>query len=142
MFGKLDLHAFQHDAIQNSVGVVIALTGAALVALLIYYGKLKWVWTHWVTSLDPKRVGVMYLIVVLLMLFKGVMDATMMRAQLALSVGDSYGFLPAEHFQQVFSAHGTTMIFFVGMGVIFATMNLIVPLQIGARDVAFPFLIP
>ena len=140
MFGKLDIHAFQHDAIQNSVGVIISLTAFALIGLLFYYGKLKWIWKEWVCSLDPKRIGVMYLIVVLLMLFKGVMDATMIRAQLALSAGDSYGFLPAEHFQQVFTAHGTTMIFFVGMGAIFATMNLIVPLQIGARDVAFPFL--
>ena len=74
------------------------------------------------------------------MFFKGFADAVMMRLQQALSVGDSHGFLSAGHFQEVFSAHGTTMIFFVGMGVIFGLMNLIVPLQIGARDVAYPFL--
>ncbi len=82
----------------------------------------------------------MYIVVVLLCFFKGFADALMMRLQQALSVGDSPGFISAEHFQEVFSAHGTTMIFFVGMGVVFGLMNLIVPLQIGARDVAFPFL--
>ena len=71
---------------------------------------------------------------------KGFADALMMRLQQALSVGDSQGFISAGHFQEIFSAHGTTMIFFVGMGVVFGLMNLIVPLQIGARDVAFPFL--
>ena len=140
LFGRLDLRAFQHDAIENSVGVVIAITSMLLIAFVTYKGRWKWLWKEWITTLDPKRIGVMYLIVVLLMLFKGVMDAAMMRAQLAMAVGDSHGFLATSHFQQVFSAHGTTMIFFVGMGAIFATMNFIVPLQIGARDVAFPFL--
>jgi len=140
LFGKLDIRAFQHDAIENSVGVVIALTSLIIIGFVTYHGRWKWLWKEWITSLDPKRIGVMYLIVVLLMLFKGVMDAVMMRAQLAMAVGDTAGFLGAAHFQQVFSAHGTTMIFFVGMGAIFATMNFVVPLQIGARDVAFPFL--
>ena len=140
LFGKLDLRAFQHDAIENSVGVLITLTSLLIIGFVTYKGKWKWLWKEWITSLDPKRIGVMYLTVVLLMLFKGVVDAVMMRAQLAMAVGDAEGFLGAAHFQQVFSAHGTTMIFFVGMGAIFATMNFIVPLQIGARDVAFPFL--
>jgi len=140
LFGKLDITAFQHDAIENSVGVVIAITSILLIAFVTYKQRWTWLWKEWITSLDPKRIGVMYLIVVLLMLFKGVMDAAMMRAQMAISVGDSHGYLTSAHFQQIFSAHGTTMIFFVGMGAIFATMNFIVPLQIGARDVAFPFL--
>ena len=82
----------------------------------------------------------MYIIVALIMFFKGFADALMMRLQQALSVGDSHGFISAGHFQEVFSAHGTTMIFFVGMGIVFGLLNLIVPLQIGARDVAYPFL--
>ena len=82
----------------------------------------------------------MYIIVALMMFFKGFADALMMRLQQALSVGDSHGFISAGHFQEVFSAHGTTMIFFVGMGVLFGLLNFIVPLQIGARDVAYPFL--
>src|SRR5690606_20418474 len=97
-------------------------------------------WYKWVVSLDPKRIGRMYLLVSLLMLFKGVTDAAMMRAQLAFSVGDSFGYLTSTHFQQIFTAHGTTMIFFVGMGVVFGLLNIIIPLQIGARDVAFPFM--
>ncbi len=88
LFGKLDIRAFQHDAIENSVGVVIALTSLILIGFVTYHGRWKWLWKEWITSLDPKRIGVMYLIVVLLMLFKGVMDAVMMRAQLAMAVGD------------------------------------------------------
>ena len=87
-----------------------------------------------------KRIGIMYIVVALIMFFKGFADALMMRLQQALSVGDSHGFISSGHFQEVFSAHGTTMIFFVGMGVVFGLMNLIIPLQIGARDVAYPFL--
>src|SRR5437879_13917500 len=82
----------------------------------------------------------MYIVVVLIMFMKGFADALMMRLQQALAVGDAHGFISSGHFQEVVSAHGTTMIFFVAMGVLFALMNLIVPLQIGARDVAFPFL--
>lgn len=140
ILGRLDINAFKHDAIENGVGAGICIIGLIIICLLFYFKRWKWLWNEWITSLDPKRIGIMYLVVVLLMLFKGVTDAAMMRAQLAFSVGDSHGFLGATHFQQVFTAHGTTMIFFVGMGVLFAMMNLIIPLQIGARDVAFPFL--
>ncbi len=82
----------------------------------------------------------MYIVVSFIMLFKGLIDAAMMRAQQAIAVGDSMGYLTAPHFQQIFTAHGVTMIFFVGMGVVFGIINLVLPLQIGARDVAFPFL--
>ncbi|MFA6916105.1 MAG: cytochrome o ubiquinol oxidase subunit I [Parachlamydiales bacterium] len=139
-FGKLSLQAFQHDGIEASVSVGIIIAAIIITAMLFYYNGWRGLWFKWLTSLDPKRIGRMYLIVSLLMLFKGVVDAIMMRAQLALSVGDSYGFLSSSHFQQIFSAHGTTMIFFVGMGVVFGLLNIIIPLQIGARDVAFPFL--
>lgn len=140
MFGKLTLKAFEHSPVQNISVVMMPLTGILIIALLFYYKGWKTLWNDWLTSVDPKKIGIMYLVVVLLMLLKGFVDAAMMRVQQAMAVGDAQGFLSAEHFQQVFSAHGTTMIFFVGMGVIFALMNLVVPLQIGARDVAFPFL--
>src|ERR1022692_3386823 len=82
----------------------------------------------------------MYIVVAVIMLLRGLADATMLRAQQATSVGASHGFLSANHFQQIFSAHGTIMIFFVAMGLMFGLINLLVPLQIGARDEAFPFL--
>lgn len=111
-----------------------------VIALLTYYRRWHWLWTEYLTNLDPKRIGVMYTAVVFIMLFKGLIDAGMMRAQQILSVGDSSGYLSSSHFQQIFTAHGVTMIFFVGMGIVFGLMNFIIPLQIGARDVAFPFL--
>ncbi|MES2272849.1 MAG: cytochrome o ubiquinol oxidase subunit I [Chlamydiota bacterium] len=140
IFGKLNLEAFKHDAIESSVGISIVLGAIALIALLTYYKRWHWLWTEWLTSLDHKKIGVMYLIVSAVMLFKGVVDAAMMRAQQVLSVGDSYGYLSSTHFQQLFTAHGSTMIFFVAMGAIAGLINILIPLQIGARDVAFPFL--
>ena len=140
VFGKLTLQAFRQDPIEIGAGMMMILSVLIVIALLFYYGRWKWLWDEWLTSLDPKRIGVMYAAVAFLMLFKGLIDAVMMRAQQAISVGSSQGYLTADHFQQIFSAHGTVMIFFVGMGSVFALMNLVVPLQIGARDVAFPFL--
>lgn len=137
--GRLDISAFQHDEIIFFTAIGIGLGGLFLLGLITYFGKWKYLWDEWFTTLDPKRIGIMYLMVVLLMLFKGLVDAGMLRAQQAMAA-DSMGYLTANHFQQIFSAHGTTMIFFVAMGVIFGIMNLIIPLQIGARDVAFPFL--
>lgn len=140
MFGKLTIDAFHHELSQNmAVGGMIS-SGIALILLITYLKRWKWLWNEWLTSVDPKKIGIMYIVVVLIMFMKGFADALMMRIQQALSVGDSHGFISAGHFQEVFSAHGTTMIFFVGMGVVFGLLNLIVPLQIGARDVAFPFL--
>ena len=140
IFGKLTLDAFKHNAIEVAAGISMIVTSIVIIALLSYFQRWQWLWKEWLTSLDPKKIGVMYIVVAAVMLFKGVTDAAMIRAQQALSVGDSTGILSADHFQQVFSAHGTTMIFFVGMGFVFGLMNLIIPLQIGARDVAFPFL--
>ncbi len=140
MFGRLTLEAFKHDAIETSVGVGMAVSGILVVTLLSYFRRWKWLWDEWLTSVDPKKIGIMYLVVVLLMLFKGVTEASMIRLQQALSAGNSFGYLESSHFQQLFTAHGTTMIFFVAMGVFFCLLNLLVPLQIGARDVAFPFL--
>ncbi|MDP1880778.1 MAG: cytochrome o ubiquinol oxidase subunit I [Parachlamydiaceae bacterium] len=140
MFGRLTLDAFKHEASQNLAVVSMILGGIALVALLFYLKRWKWLWQEWITTVDPKRIGIMYTAVVIMMFTKGFADAAMMRLQQALSVGDSQGFLSSGHFQEIFSAHGTTMIFFVAMGAMFGLMNLIIPLQIGARDVAYPFL--
>lgn len=140
MFGRLTIDALNHEMSQNLAVIMMSLTGVFLIALISYLKKWRWLWDEWLTSLDPKKIGIMYFVVSLIMFLKGVADALMIRIQQALSVGDAQGFISPGHFQEVFSAHGTTMIFFVGMGIIFGLMNLIVPLQIGARDVAFPFL--
>jgi len=140
LFGRLTLDAFKHDWIEYMAGgsMVLGLLGVAI--LITYLRKWKWIWEEWLTSVDHKKIGVMYIIVSGIMLFKGLFDAFMMRAQQAVAVGDSVGYLTSTHYQQVFTAHGVTMIFFVGMGVMFGLINLVLPLQIGARDVAFPFL--
>lgn len=140
LLGRLSWQDLQHDLIVTGAAVSMILGVITVAALLFYFKRWKWLWNNWLTSVDPKKIGVMYLIAATLMLIKGAVDAGMMRAQQALASGASDGFLTADHFQQVFSAHGTTMIFFVAMGLMFGLINLIVPLQIGARDVAFPFL--
>jgi cytochrome o ubiquinol oxidase subunit 1 len=140
MLGRLTLDALPHEMIVLGGAVTMILAGFGLLALITVFGRWKWLWNEWLTSLDPKKIGVMYLIVALVMLLRGVADAGMMRMQQALSVGDAHGILNPDHFQQVFSAHGTIMIFFVGMGVMFGLINLVLPLMIGARDVAFPFM--
>jgi len=140
MLGRLTFEAFLHEPSQNFAVLMMTLSGLAILGWITYLRKWKYLWDEWFTSVDPKRIGIMYIVVALLMFMKGFADALMMRLQQAFASGDVSGILSAGHFQEVFSAHGTTMIFFVGMGVVFGLMNLIVPLQIGARDVAFPFL--
>ncbi|MBA3604275.1 MAG: cbb3-type cytochrome c oxidase subunit I, partial [Parachlamydiaceae bacterium] len=123
-----------------SAGIGMIVSGIIVLILLFYFRGWKTLWSEWLTSVDHKKIGMMYITVATLMLAKGLTEATMMRGQQILSVGSSQGFLEPAHFQEIFSAHGTTMIFFVGMGALLGLLNLIVPLQIGARDVAFPFL--
>lgn len=140
MFGRLSLDALPHEPIVLGGAISMGVVALLVVCLLSYFKRWTWLYKEWLTSLDPKKIGVMYIIVAVLMLLRGVADAGMMRAQQILSVGDAQGILTSEHFQQVFSAHGTIMIFFVAMGLMFGLINLIMPLQIGSRDVAFPFL--
>jgi cytochrome o ubiquinol oxidase subunit I len=140
MFGRLQWEDFQHEASQTFAVIGMLFTGLGLIGILFYLKRWKWLWNEWLTTVDHKKIGIMYIMVALLMFFKGFADALMIRLQQALSVGDSHGFISAGHFQEIFSAHGTTMIFFVGMGFVFGLLNLIVPLQVGARDVAYPFL--
>ncbi|MCM3766870.1 cytochrome aa3 quinol oxidase subunit I [Neobacillus niacini] len=115
--------------------VAIALTIVAIIAGLTYFKKWGYLWREWLTTVDHKRIGIMYLISALLMLFRGGVDALMMRAQLA--VPDNK-LLDAQHYNEVFTTHGVVMIIFMAMPFIMALMNFVVPLQIGARDVAFP----
>jgi cytochrome o ubiquinol oxidase subunit 1 len=114
-----------------------ALTFAGLVTWKRWWGTL---WRDWLTSVDHKHIGVMYVLLALVLLLRGFIDALMMRSQLALAAGDGRGFLPPEHYDQIFSAHGTIMIFFMAMPFMVGLMNFVVPLQLGARDVAFPVL--
>src|SRR6202034_4660681 len=98
------------------------------------------IWREWITSVDHKRIGVMYILLALVMLVRGFSDAIMMRTQLALAAGGAQGYLPPDHYDQIFSAHGTIMIFFVAMTFVIGLMNFVLPLQLGVRDVAFPVL--
>ncbi|GJH10367.1 cytochrome o ubiquinol oxidase subunit I [Caballeronia novacaledonica] len=140
MFGKLTLEAIPyHEPIIMGATVFMAILALGTVALLTKLGKWGWLWREYLTSVDHKRIGVMYLVVAGLMLVRGFADAVMMRIQQAIAL-DSPGYLPAHHFDQIFSAHGTIMIFFMAMALLVAFFNLVVPLQIGARDVAFPFI--
>ncbi len=105
-----------------------------------HFGKWSYLWNEWLTSVDHKRLGIMYVIVAIVMLLRGFADAVMMRSQQVLASAGEAGFLPPHHYDQIFTAHGVIMIFFVAMPFVIGLMNLVVPLQIGARDVAFPFL--
>lgn len=140
MIGRLSLDALKHGPIEMGGIASMGLAGLFIIGLLTYKRRWKWLFREWLTSTDPKKIGAMYIIVALIMLLRGGVDAIMIRGQQALASGDAHGFLTSDHFQQVFSAHGSIMIFFVAMGLVFGALNLIVPLQIGARDVAFPFL--
>ena len=141
MLGKLTFSAIPLDVpILVGTFIGVAVVGAAVLGLVTYYGKWGYLWRDWLTSVDHKRLGVMYIILALVMLFRGFADAVMMRTQLALAYNGNPGYLPPHHYDQVFSAHGTIMIFFMAMAFMTGLFNIVVPLQIGARDVAFPFL--
>jgi cytochrome o ubiquinol oxidase subunit 1 len=108
--------------------------------LITYHKKWMYLWTEWFTSVDHKKIGVMYIVVAVIMLLRGFADAIMMRSQQAIATDGATGFLPPEHYDQIFTAHGVIMIIFMAMPFMIGLMNIVVPLQIGARDVAFPFL--
>lgn len=141
MLGKLTLDAIPfHDPIVMGAVSFIIIGGLALVALITYLKRWGWLWNEWFTSVDHKRIGIMYVFVALIMLLRGFSDAIMMRTQQALSAVGVDNVLPPHHYDQVFTAHGVIMIFFVAMPFIIGLMNIVVPQQIGARDVAYPFL--
>ena len=140
LLGKLTWHALPLDQpIPMVTSCILGLVIAGVVALVLIKGWAPYLWREWITSVDHKRIGVMYCLLGFVMLLRGFSDALLMRAQQALAL-HSNGFLQPEHYNQIFSAHGTIMIFFVAMPLVIGLMNFVVPLQLGVRDVAFPTL--
>ncbi|MES1162830.1 MAG: cbb3-type cytochrome c oxidase subunit I, partial [Rhizobacter sp.] len=116
IFGRLTWDAIPfHEPILLGTFIAVALGGAALLAAMTYFRVWGTLWRDWVTSIDHKKIGVMYIILGLVMLLRGFSDAILMRAQQAISFGDAAGYLPPEHYDQIFTAHGVIMIFFVAM---------------------------
>ncbi len=147
LLGRLDWNALPHEWFTiGGTGALISITVFGAV-LLTVTKRWKWLWKEWLTSTDPKRIGIMYMVIAALMLFRGALDALMIWLQQALSAGNApgylgatHGYLSGAHFQQIFTAHGDIMVFFATMGFLVGLMNLVVPLQIGARDLASPLL--
>jgi cytochrome o ubiquinol oxidase subunit I len=140
MFGKLTWDAIPwSQPIPLVAGSVVVLIVLAVLAWVVLKGYLPYLWREWITSVDHKRIGVMYTLLGALMLLRGFIDAIMMRSQQAVAFRAA-GYLPPEHYDQIFSAHGTIMIFFAAMPIVIGLMNFAVPLQLGVRDVAFPTL--
>src|SRR5258706_6565286 len=139
MFGRLTWAAIPFDQpvvmiASGTVGLVIF----CVLALVTAKGWWPYPWREWITSVDHKRIGVMYVALGLVMLLRGFADAIMMRTQQAIAIGGAQGYLPPDHYNQIFTAHGVIMIFFVAMPLVIGLMNFVVPLQLGIRDVAFP----
>src|ERR1700692_3196537 len=141
VLGRLSWDAIPfHEPILLGTFIGVAVGGIGVLGAITYFRFWGALWPDLITSIDHKKIGIMYIILGLIMLLRGFSDALMMRAQQAVSFGHSMGFLPPHHYDQVFTAHGVIMIFFVAMPLVTGLMNFVVPLQIGARDVAFPFL--
>lgn len=141
LFGKLTLDAipYQNPIIMGAGGFMV-FSALAVIGALFYFRRWTWLWKEWLTTVDHKKIGIMYIILATIMLLRGFSDAIMMRTQQAIAVGSNMGYLPPEHYDQVFTAHGVIMIFFMATALVFGLVNILVPLQIGARDVAYPYL--
>ena len=141
LFGRLSLDSLPlHEPVVVATFCGVALGGIVLVAALTYFRLWGYLWNEWFTSIDHKKIGIMYVILAIIMLFRGFADAVMMRIQQVWASTGAEGYLNSHHYDQVYTAHGVIMIFFVAMPLVTGLMNFVVPLQIGARDVAFPFL--
>ncbi|MEM1087430.1 MAG: cytochrome o ubiquinol oxidase subunit I [Pseudomonadota bacterium] len=141
IWGKLTLEVFPYyDPIVLGTFIGTCIIGLATVGAITYYKKWSYLWNEWFTSVDHKKIGIMYMALGTIMLVRGFADAVLMRGHQALAAAGHIGYLPAHHYDQIFTAHGVIMIFFVAMPFINGFMNYVMPLQIGARDVAFPFL--
>lgn len=140
MFGKLSLEALIHDPVATIAQLTVIGGFLFVIFLLTYFKRWGWFYREWITTLDHKKIGIMYIVLSVVMLARGAMDAFMMRAQQAIAVGEQVGYLDPSHYSQIFTAHGIIMIFFVAMPLMFGLINFIIPLQLGAKDVAFPFL--
>lgn len=149
IYGRLSLHEipFKTQIIQGAFFFVV-LTALAVLTAITYYKKWRYLWEEWLTSLDHKKIGVMYIVLGLVMLFRGFIDAVMIRSQQVMAIGPHsagylgalHGYLPPYHFDQIYSSHGTIMILFAITPILTGLMAIMVPLQIGARDLAFPYL--
>src|SRR5437763_8602879 len=140
MLGKLTIDALPfYSGIAMGVALFVVCGGLGVVAPIAWLGQWRYLWSGWLTSLDHKKIGIMYVTLALIMLVRGFIDAMMIRTQQAVAL-DSPGYLPPDHFDQVFTSHATIMVFFVAMPFVVGLFNVIVPQQIGARDVAFPFI--
>jgi cytochrome o ubiquinol oxidase subunit 1 len=141
VFGRLTLDSLPiHEPILIGTFIAVAVLGLIVVAAFSYFRLWGWLWRDWLTSVDHKKIGIMYIVLGIIMLLRGFSDAVMMRLQQALSFGPNRGFLEPHHYDQIFTAHGTIMIFFVAIPLVVGIVNFVMPLQIGARDVAFPYL--
>ena len=141
LFGRLSLEDIPfHEPILQVTFAGVAVAGIAVIAAITYFRFWGPLWRDWLTSVDHKKIGIMYVVLALVMLLRGFADALLMRSQQAIAFGANEGYLPPHHYDQIFTAHGVIMIFFVAMPFVTGLMNYVVPLQIGARDVAFPFL--
>lgn len=140
LIGRLNMDSLPHDIFMIAGSLSFIFLGLTIIGIITYLKRWTWLWTEWLTSVDPKKIGIMYFIAGGFMLARGGLDALMVWLQQAISVDGSQGYLSADHFQQIFTAHGNIMVFFVAMAFIFGLINYIVPLQIGARDLASPFL--
>ncbi|MGD6816446.1 cytochrome aa3 quinol oxidase subunit I [Metabacillus sp. 84] len=137
MFEFIKNNLILDDPLIMGAQVSIGLTTIAIIFVLTYFKKWKWLWTNWLTTVDHKKLGIMYIIAAILMLFRGGVDAMLMRAQLTVNSAE---FLNSQHYNEIFTTHGTIMIIFMAMPFLIGLMNVVVPLQIGARDVAYPYL--
>lgn len=139
--GKLTLDAIPfHTPVIMAAASFMAIVFFGVLFLITFYKKWPYIWNEWVTSVDHKKIGIMYLLLSGVMFLRGFSDAILMRSQQAIAAGQNMGYLPPEHYDQIFTAHGVIMIFFVAMPMMFGLLNIAVPLQIGARDVAYPYL--
>jgi len=141
IFGRLSFESFPiHEPILLVTFAMVVIGGVGVLAAVTKFRLWGWLWRDWFTTVDHKKIGIMYMILGIIMLLRGFADAMMMRLQQAMAFGGNEGYLNAHHYDQIFTAHGTIMIFFVAIPLVVGLVNYVMPLQIGARDVAFPFL--
>lgn len=141
MIGKLTIESIplHEPIIMITISVLMSFI-LIFIILITYLNKWQYLWKEWITSVDHKKIGIMYIIISFLMFLRGFIDAIMMRIQQFLVSQGHTGFLSPDHYNQVFTVHGVIMIFFVAMPFLIGLMNFIIPLQIGSRDLAFPFI--
>lgn len=141
LFGNLTLEAIPfHSPIIMGAGLMMVVAAIVVLGYITFTRQWGYLWREWICTVDHKKIGIMYLILSGVMILRGFSDAILMRSQQAIAAGNNPGFLPPEHYDQIFTAHGVIMIFFVAMPMMFALLNMVIPLQIGARDVAYPYL--